>query len=71
MKLIPGILYREPVIALLTINAVVAALAAEGRIAGWISVVVLAGTAPLLRRLVSPDRPVEFDDLGRDDRIDP
>lgn len=71
MKLIPGILYREPVVALLTLNAVVAAAAAEGAIAGWISVVVLAGTAPLLRSLVSPDKPAEFDDLGRDDRLDP
>jgi hypothetical protein len=54
MKSIISTFYSEPVISLLTVNAVISALAAEGKISAWISVVVLAGTAPLLRRFVSP-----------------
>jgi len=54
MKAIIKAFIYEPVVVLLTVNAVVAGLAAEAVISGWISVVVLAGTAPLLRRFVTP-----------------
>jgi hypothetical protein len=54
MKRIASAFFHEPTVVLLTANAVVAALAAEGIIAAWISVVVIAATAPVLRHFVSP-----------------
>ncbi len=54
MRSILRAFYIEPTVVLLTANAVVAALAAEGIIAGWISVVVIAATAPILRHFVEP-----------------
>lgn len=54
MKRILQAFYNEPTVVLLTANAAVAALAAEGIIAGWISVVVIAATAPILRHFVEP-----------------
>jgi hypothetical protein len=56
MKRILQSFYNEPTVVLLTANAAVAALAAEGIIAGWISVVVIAATAPILRHFVEPVR---------------
>lgn len=56
MKRILQAFYSEPTVVLLTANAVVAALAAEGVIAGWISVVVIAATTPVLRHFVEPIR---------------
>lgn len=56
MKRIAQAFYSEPTVVLLTANAAVAALAAEGVIAGWISVVVIAATAPVLRHFVEPTR---------------
>jgi hypothetical protein len=56
MKRILQSFYNEPTVVLLTANAAVAALAAEGVIAGWISVVVIAATAPILRHFVEPVR---------------
>ncbi len=57
MKRIASAFYNEPTIVLLAINATVAALAAENIIAGWISVVTIAATTPVLRHFVSPSRP--------------
>lgn len=54
MKRIVSAFLNEPTVVLLTANAVVAALAAEGVIAGWISVVVIAATTPVLRHFVEP-----------------
>jgi hypothetical protein len=54
MKEIARIFYTEPVITLLTANAVIASLAASGKVSEWISVAFLAGTAVLLRGLVTP-----------------
>jgi hypothetical protein len=54
MKRIAAALWNEPVLVALIVNGVVAALAAEGIVAGWISVVVIAATAPVLRHFTSP-----------------
>ena len=54
MKAIARLLYNNPVVDLLVINGVVSALAAEGQISGWIAVVTLAATAPILRAVVTP-----------------
>jgi hypothetical protein len=54
MKEIARIFYSEPVVTLLTANAVIASLAASGKVSEWISVAFLAGTAVLLRGLVTP-----------------
>ena len=56
MKKIVQVLWNEPVVVALIINGVVAALAAEGVISPWISVVVLAATAPILRHFTVPER---------------
>ena len=56
MKRIAAALWNEPVVVALIVNGVIAALAAEGMIAGWISVVALAGTAPILRHFTIPER---------------
>lgn len=56
MKRILQAFYNEPTVVLLVANAVVAALAAEGIIAGWISVVTIAATAPILRHFVEPTK---------------
>lgn len=56
MKRILSVFLNEPTVVLLVANAVVAALAAEGIIAGWISVVTIAATTPVLRHFVEPTR---------------
>lgn len=56
MKRIIAALWNEPVVVALVLNGVIAALAAEGMIAGWISVVVLAATAPVLRHFTIPEK---------------
>jgi hypothetical protein len=56
MKRIAAVFWNEPVVVALVVNGVVAALAAEGIIPGWISVVALAGTAPILRHFTIPER---------------
>lgn len=56
MKRIAIALWNEPVLAAMVANAVVAALASEGILSGWISVVALAATAPILRHYVTPTR---------------
>lgn len=56
MKTILAALWREPVIFCGVLTGVASALAAEGLISGWIPVVVIAATAPVLRRFVSPTR---------------
>jgi hypothetical protein len=56
MKRIAAALWNEPVVVALIVNGVIAALAAEGLIAGWISVVVLAATAPILRHFTIPEK---------------
>ena len=56
MKRIIDALWNEPVVVALIVNGVIAALAAEGIVAGWISVVVLAATAPVLRHFTIPER---------------
>ena len=56
MKRIIQALWNEPVLAAMILNGVVAALAAEGIIGGWVSVVALAATAPILRHFTIPER---------------
>lgn len=56
MKRIISALWNEPVVLALVANGVVAALAAEGIVAGWIAVVFLAATAPILRHFTVPER---------------
>ena len=56
MKRILQAFYNEPTVVLLVANALVASLAAEGIIAGWISVVTIAATAPILRHFVEPTK---------------
>lgn len=59
MKRILAALWNEPVVVALIANGVIAALAAEGLLAGWIAVVTLAATAPILRRFTVPERKIE------------
>lgn len=54
MKRIAQAFWTEPVLVALVINGVVSALAAEGLISGWIAVVTIAATAPILRHFTSP-----------------
>lgn len=54
MKTIIRKLYTEPVYFALTLNGVITAVAAAGKISGWIAVATLAFTAPLLRSKVTP-----------------
>lgn len=54
-RLAAGI-WNEPVLAAMILNGVVAALASEGILSGWVSVVALAATTPLLRYYVTPTR---------------
>ena len=56
MKRIGTALWDEPVLAAMVLNGVVAALASEGILSGWISVVAIAATAPILRFFVSPTK---------------
>jgi apolipoprotein N-acyltransferase len=56
MKRILHSLWTEPVLAAMVLNGVVAALASEGIISGWLSVVALAATAPILRHYVTPTK---------------
>ena len=56
MKRIIQALWNEPVLAAMILNGVVAALAAEGILGGWVSVVALAATAPILRHFTVPER---------------
>lgn len=56
MKRIAAVLWTEPVVFAGVVTGIVSALAAEGMISGWIPVVVIAATAPVLRRFVSPTR---------------
>jgi len=54
MKKIAQAFWNEPVLVALVVNGVVSALAAEGLISGWIAVVTIAATAPILRHFTSP-----------------
>lgn len=54
MKALARLLWNNPVVDLLVVNGAVSALAAEGIISGWIAVVTLAITAPILRAVVTP-----------------
>ena len=54
MNRILSALWNEPVVLVGVLTATAAALAAEGLIAAWIPVVVIAATAPILRHFVSP-----------------
>ena len=54
MKKIAQAFWNEPVLVALVINGIVTALGAEGLISGWIAVVTLAATAPILRHFTSP-----------------
>lgn len=54
MKRIAAALWHEPVLAAMVVNGVVAALASEGIITGWVSVAAIAATAPILRYFVTP-----------------
>lgn len=54
MRAIVNAFYSEPVVALGVIQATGAALAAEGVIAGWIGVLVVAVVVPLQRHFVTP-----------------
>ena len=56
MKRIVTALWNEPVVLVGILTGVAAALAAEGIIAAWIPVVVIAATSPILRHFVSPTR---------------
>lgn len=56
MKRIASALWHEPVLAAMVANGVLAALASEGILSGWISVVALAATAPILRYFVTPTK---------------
>ena len=56
MKRIAYSLWNEPVLAAMVLNGVVAALASEKIISGWIAVLALAITAPILRHFVTPAR---------------
>lgn len=56
MKRIISALWTEPVLFVGVITGTLAALAAEGLVSGWIPVVAIAATAPILRHFVSPTR---------------
>ena len=56
MKKIIQILWNEPVVVALIVNGIISALAAESLIGPWISVVVLAATAPILRHFTVPEK---------------
>ena len=56
MKKIAAVLWTEPVVFAGVVTGVASALAAEGLISGWIPVVLIAATAPVLRHFVSPTR---------------
>ena len=56
MKRIVTAIWNEPVVLVGILTATAAALAAEGLIAAWIPVVVIAATSPILRHFVSPTR---------------
>lgn len=54
MKRIATALWNEPVLFVGVVTGTLAALAAEGLVSGWIPVVAIAATAPVLRHFVSP-----------------
>lgn len=56
MKRIISAIWNEPVVVVGIITGTLAALAGENLISGWIPVVAIAATAPLLRHFVSPTR---------------
>jgi hypothetical protein len=56
MKAVVKLLYNEPVVFLGALQGAVTAAAADGAISGWIPVVTLAFTTPILRYVVKPVR---------------
>jgi hypothetical protein len=58
MKKIAQALWNEPVLAATVLNSVVAAVAAEGILSGWVAVVVIAISGPVVRYYTVPERKV-------------
>lgn len=54
MRAIANAFYNEPVVCLGVLQAAAAGLSAEGVIASWIGVVVVAALVPLQRHFVTP-----------------
>lgn len=56
MKRIAQALWTEPVLAATVLNSILAALAAEGILSGWIAVVSVAVSGPIVRRFTVPEK---------------
>ena len=56
MKRIIEALWNEPVLAATVLNSILAALAAEGILSGWIAVVAVAVSGPIVRYFVVPEK---------------
>lgn len=56
MKRIISALWNEPVLAATVLNSIIAALATEGIVSGWIAVLCVAVSGPIVRYFVIPER---------------
>lgn len=56
MKRIASALWNEPVLAGAVLNVVVATLAAEGVVSGWVPAVLIAISGIIVRRFTIPEK---------------